>query len=211
VSEQPTRISVRSFGAVVDRVERRIYKFDRWRLPTPHGVPVRAIGYGVCCLAVIAVLHRLPFLAAPLDALPWSLHYLALPILGGWGLSAWQIDGRPPHKALRSEIRFELSPRAYAAGRWCPRAGASLAPVSDVSIWPSGDDDHYRPGRVVGPARLVLRNPARIHLVRTRGRSQAQRLANAKRIDVDGRGTRPRALARGTTLKIPRGKEVRFL
>ena len=37
-------IQLRGYRRVF-RIERRLYKFDRWRIPYPHGVPLRGIGY----------------------------------------------------------------------------------------------------------------------------------------------------------------------
>jgi hypothetical protein len=202
---------VRSYRDVVDVVERRIFRIDRWRLPTPHGVSVRAIAYAAACLAAVLVVGGLPGFGDLLARLPPSLRYLALPAVAGAVLSALSIDGRAPHRALFAAARHRLAPRSLAGLREAPALGARMAPVVSIQIAPSEDEARYRPGRVRGPATLTLRYPAELAVERRRGRRTgegASRFEAAKRLRV--RGLEGRPLARGHQIRVPDGAEVRF-
>lgn len=210
MSEPRPGVSVRSYREVVDAVERRIFRIDRWRLPTPHGVSVRAIGYALACLAAIAIAASLPLLGPLVELVPESVRYLALPALGGWGLSAARIDGRPPHHALLAAVRHRLRPRTLSGLRPTAAVGARLAPVAAVQIASTGDEPAYRRGRVRGPARIVLRYPAELRPERGRRprAGEVDPLAGARRVRV--RGLSGRALSRGEELRVPAGAEVVF-
>ncbi len=190
-------VPVRSFRAVVDDVERRIYRVDRWRLPMPGGIEVRAILYTVVSFVALAAVGNLPLLGAIVGELPAGVRYLALPVLCGWGLSAWRIDGRAPHHALVGVVRFAFGARTLAGLRRTGAVGEARAPVAAVEVAPSGDGAAYRRGRVQGPARVTLRYPARIE-------------RSAKRLRVEGAGERVRPLPRGQELQVPEGSEVLF-
>lgn len=204
-------VAVRSYGAVVDKVERRIFRVDRWRLPTPHGVSLRAIGYALASLAVIALASSAPIVGDALSLIPASARYLAIPAVCGWALASAQIDGRPPHHAIWAGARQRLSARTVAGLRAAPAVGTELAPVACVQIAPAGDEPAYRSGRVRGPATLTLRYPAELALERVGARAGADpaaRLAAAKRVRV--RGLRGRPLVSGQQLQIPDGADVVF-
>ena len=188
-------VPVRSFRAVVDDVERRIYRVDRWRLPMPGGIEVRAILYTVASFVALAAAGSLPLLGAIVDELPAGIRYLALPVLCGWGLSAWRIDGRSPHHALIGVVHFACGARTLAGLRRTDAVGEAMAPVAAVEVAPAGDEAAYRRGRVQGPARVTLRYPARIE-------------SGAKRLRVEGAGERVRPLPRGQELQVPEGAEV---
>jgi hypothetical protein len=197
-------IVVRSYRAVVDDVERRIYRIDRWRLPLPGGVEVRAIVYAVAAFAALAVLDSLPLAGQLLDTLPVGVRYLALPVLAGWGLAAWRIDGRAPHRALWGACRFAASPRTLSGRRRTLRVGEELLPVGELRTAPSGDEAAYRRGRVRGPALVVLRYPARLASANAAGRRELGDRVSVEPVD----GGRP--LIRGRELRVPAGGEVRF-
>jgi len=210
MSENQPRVRVYSFGGVVDRVERRIYKVDRWRLPTPQGVSVRVLLYAVACLAAVGLLSALPVIGLLLAPIPDSVRWVGLPLLGAWGLSAWQIDGRAPHHALISALRYLGRPRELAGLRPCPREGAELVPVHELCIAPSGDEARYRPGVVRGPASVLLRYPATVEIEGAKGEgSPSDRAARAKRLRVRGaEGGRP--LPAAVRLRVPKGRAVIF-
>jgi len=203
-------VSVRSYRDVVDVVERRIFRIDRWRLPTPHGVSVRALAYAGACFAGIAVASGLPGFRQLLGLLPASVLYLALPALAGSALSTLSIDGRPPHHALVAALRHRLGPRAVAGLRRVPPVGSRLAPVAAIQVAPS-DDGRYRAGWVRGPATLTLRYPAEVTVERGRRPATGARdsgLVDARRVRV--RPLSGRALLVGRELRVPEGGEVTF-
>jgi len=201
-------VSVRSYRAVLDGVERRIYRVDRWRLPAPGGVPLRAILYTIAAAVGVMVAARLPLAGQLLGLVPVGVRVVALPVAAGWALASWQIDGRAPHHALAGLARYRVRARTLAGLRPTVSQGAQVAPVAAVQIAPTGDEPAYRRGRVRGPARLVLRYPARLEVERRRGRG-SDALA-ARRVRVCGLCERPRPLPRGRELRVPEGAEVVF-
>ncbi|MQA74686.1 MAG: hypothetical protein GEU88_10165, partial [Solirubrobacterales bacterium] len=82
--EQRRSVAVRSYREVVDVVERRIFRIDRWRIPHPGGLSAAALGYFVALVVCVLVASRLPVLGQLLGALQPALRYLGLPILGAW-------------------------------------------------------------------------------------------------------------------------------
>ena len=204
-------VAIRSYRAVLDDVERRIYRVDRWRLPAPGGVQVRAIVYTVAALAVVAVGSGLPVVGGLLGILPPSVRYLALPVAAGWGLASWRIDGRAPHHALAALGRFAARARTLSGIAPSPAVGSQLAPVASVQVAPSGDEAAYRAGRVDGPARVVLRYPARLEFEGAgRRRPRGERIARARRVRVSGLEGTERPLVVGHELRVPKGTEVFF-
>lgn len=206
--DSPRGVPVRSYRDVVDVVERRIFRIDRWRLPTPHGVSVRALAYAGACFVSVAVASGLPGVGQLLGLVPGSIRYLALPALGGWALSALSIDGRPPHHVLVAALRHRLGPRAVAGLRRVPPVGSELAPIAAIQVAPT-DDGRYRPGRVRGPAKLTLRYPAEITVEHGRppvGGARDAGLAGARRVRLHPLGGK--ALPVGRELSVPEGGEV---
>ncbi len=207
---EDARVVVRSYRGVVDEVERRIFRLDRWRLPTPHGVSVRAVGYVIGCFLALALASRLPIVGLLVGVIPDSVRLVALPLLGGWALASLRVDGRAPHRALASAVRFWVSPRSLAGLRPCPREGSLWAPLEEVQLAPSGDEPRVRAGRVRGPARLTLRYPARVEIEGPRlgGGDPQTRMARARRIRVLASERSVRALGVARTLRVPIGREI---
>lgn len=201
---------MRSYRDVVDVVERRIFRIDRWRLPTPHGVSVRALAYAAGCLAVILVAGALPLVGGLLNPVPASLRYLALPAVGGWALASLAIDGRPPHHALLAAARYRATARTLAGLRATAAVGSRVCAVGAVQTASAGDEPRYRAGRVRGPATINLRYPARLELIGRRRKAVdgSSRLVGTRRIRV--RGLPGRALVRGSEIQVPDGAEVVF-
>ena len=162
---RPTK-TVRSYRLVFRR-RWRIFRLERWRIPLPGGLELRLIGYWLAALAALALLARLPLLGAPLAAAPPALRLLAAPLACAWALSRWEPDGRAPHRALAGALRFVLAPRSLAAGRRVPAIGSELVPLAGLLLAPDLTAPTYPRGRVLGPARLLLRYPAS---ARRRGR-----------------------------------------
>src|SRR6266568_1835288 len=107
---------VRSYRYVLDKVERRIYRVDRWRLPWRGGITVRALLYAITCAVAMIVAARLPIVGLPVAAIPASLR-LALALAGGVGLAAFEPDGRAAHHALWALTRYLASPRTRSGLR----------------------------------------------------------------------------------------------
>lgn len=205
MAQAAERVPIRSYRGVIDSVERRIFRIDRWRIPKPDGLSVRAVVYTIATFIAVLLVGRLPVVGQILGLMPTSVRLVALPILGGWGLSSWAPDGRAPHHALISAVRYFRLPKHLAGLRPCPALGTQLAPVAGVSIAAGVDESTYRPGSVKGPAVLTLRYPAEV-TVEGRGGE----LATAKRLRISAPEGRVRPMPQGHVLEIPAGKEVRF-
>ena len=206
-------VSVRSYRDVVDVVERRIFRVDRWRIPNPGGLSAAGLGYFAGLVGAVLVASKLPLVGAVLDLLQPALRYLGLPILGAWLLTSWQIDGRRPHHALWAAARHRVGPRRLAGLRRAPAPGTTLAPVAQVTVAPSGDESRYRRGRVRGPATVILRYPARLD-VAGRGAGArdfpAEKIVRARRVRVSALSEASRPLVKGAVIRVPKGSEVVF-
>ncbi len=208
-SDAPRKV-VRSYRSVF-RGRWRIYRVQNWRVPLPGGLELRSIAYWVCCLAIVAALGRMPVLAKVLGTLPQSFRLIALPLMGAWVLSRWEVDGRAPHRALLGIVAWWVRPRVTAGLRRCPRVGSVMVPVGQVAMAPDLYGSRYPRGRVVGPAKMLLRYPVRVSLEGVplgTGSDRAQRVAAAKRWRVKPTGGP--ALHRGKTLTVPAGRVVIF-
>src|ERR1700754_4871844 len=104
------RVVIRSYRRVFE-VDRRIYRVDRWALPVPGGVPLRAVGYFAAAVLAMVILGPLvAFLAPP-------LRYVVVPLgLAVLGTQAAP-DGRTAHRFALDWLRFKLRPHRHSAGR----------------------------------------------------------------------------------------------
>ncbi len=187
-------MTIRSYR-VCFRLERRIYKLDRWRLPVPWGVPLRGLGYAAGALAAVLVLSGVPLVGAVLGQLHPAFRLLGIPALIAYGLCAVEPDGRAAHLALLAWVRWRLGPHQIAGMQRRPPVG-SVVRLADVTIAPDEQTHRYRPARIAGPCRVLLRYP---------GRATQPRLAR-KRLIVTQTDTTPSA--RGSMLTVPEGHEL---
>lgn len=194
MTEPANRITVRSYRTCF-RVERRIYKLDRWRLPAPWGVPLRGIGYAAAALVAVLLLTRLPVLGGLLDDVHPVFRLGGVPMLAAYVLCAFEPDGRPAHRAIVARVRVRLRPRYVAAPRAVPAPG-TIVRLADVTLAADERTSAYRPARVVGPARVVLRYPGRA------------RRSGWRRRRMTITQTSATALDRGVTVTVPEGHEL---
>jgi hypothetical protein len=187
-------LTIRSYRSCF-RVERRIYKLDRWRLPVPWGVPLRGLGYAAAALAVVVILSRLPEFDVVLGGLHPAFRLLGIPFLVAYGLCSFEPDGRAAHRALTARAGMRLRPRHVAAGRAAPVVG-SVALLDDVTLAADERGARYRRARVVGPCRVVLRYPG----------DARRSWRGGKRLVI--RQTASAPAERGTTVKVPEGHEL---
>jgi hypothetical protein len=206
--EGPRGIELRGYRRVF-RIERRLYKFDRWRIPYPHGVPLRGIGYFLALELGLVLASRLPGLGALIGLWGPMISFLGAPVLGAFLLIRASVDGRPPHHALASVVGWWLAPRDLAGLESCPRRGAETVPVAELTVAHDARESFLVAGRVRGPAELTFRYPGE---VRAEGappwvRDPARRLERARRYRVRRRpGAAP--MLRGKVVSVPRGGEV---
>jgi hypothetical protein len=185
---------VRSYRLVFRR-RWRIFRIGNWRIPLPGGLELRLIGYWLACLAAVSVLGRLPLLGITVAAMPPALRLLAIPLVAAWALCRWELDGRPPHRALLGLAGWWLRARVLAAGRRVPGPGSEISPLGTVVLAPDLRSPLLPSGSIDGPARLLLRYP-----VEARRRGRRARLRR-----------RPGpALHKGHVLEVPRGHVVVF-
>lgn len=207
MSESTNRKVVRSYRLVFRR-RWRIFRIQGWRIPLPGGIELRLLGYWLACLAGISFAAQLPLIGMVVSALPASLRYLALPLAAAWLLCRWEIDGRPPHRALVGLMGWRLRPRALAALRGCPRVGAELVPIGEVAMAPDLSAARYPRGALRGPVRVLLRYPVEVEA--RSGRTRRNRSGSAGPSVWTMRPIGGRALHNGKTIEIPDGRTVIF-
>jgi hypothetical protein len=78
---------------------------------------LRLFAYWLVSLALFSLLARLPLFGAIASAAPASLRLLAMPIAAAPLLSRWEIDGRPPHRAVAGLLAWRLQARDLAGLR----------------------------------------------------------------------------------------------
>ena len=183
------KLEIRSFR-VVFQLERRLHRIQHWRLPLPYGLPVRGLAYGLLVLAAIVALGRLPLLGPAIALLPPPVRFLLAPVGAGFILSRARVDGRPAHRFLLSWGRDRLGPRWVSGFRAIEPPGACVRFVDPIVFVPDSSGPDYRPARLVGPARVLLRYPGR---ATQRGRrllvsqSSAAPLRRGKQLSFAGR------------------------
>jgi hypothetical protein len=207
------RVPIRSYR-VVFRLERRIFQVDRFRLPFPYGLEVRAIAYTAVVYLATLVLSSLPLFGVLLGLLPTPVRWGLLPLGVVVAMLKLRIDGRAPHRVLGALLRWSLAPKHLAGLRPCPRAGFTFAPIGELWMRPDWRAARYRPAVIDGPAKVTLRYPARVEVKR----SLRQRLRRspttrpgevaAARLIVRADAERPMFV--GKTIHIPKGGSVVF-
>ena len=149
-----TSMEIRSFR-VVFALERRIHRVDRFRIPLPYGLPVRAAVYAFVALVLIVLAGRIPAVGELIGLLPAPLRFVALPIGIGFLLSRARVDGRPAHRFLVSYARHRFAARYMSAFRHIDPPGQAVRFTEPIPFIPD-----WR--RVVGPARLRLTEAAEL-------------------------------------------------
>jgi hypothetical protein len=153
-------VQIRSFRNCF-KLERRIHKIDRWRIPLPFGVPLRSIGYALAAELAMMVLGRVPGIGIAIGAINPALRFGVLPIALAYLFTCWEIDGRPAHAFLRSWTTMRLRPARIVAWR------AALAPgpvaLGSVTLAPDERSARLRAAVITGPARVMIRYPFRAH------------------------------------------------
>jgi hypothetical protein len=96
-----------------------------------------------------------------LGLLPAPIHYVFIPVGLGVLLSRYRPDGRPAYLFLAAVLRHATA--AKELDRFAPTAAVGTEVRFIDSIWlvPDAGGPVYRPGRLRGPARVLLRYQAR--------------------------------------------------
>ena len=159
------RVVIRSYRRVFE-VDRRIYRVDRWALPVPGGVPLRAVGYFAATVLAVVVLGALPGTGELVDVLSPPLRYVVLPLAvavlgdaGGAGraqrriASRWTGCGSGCGRAGARRAAWSRSRASRCAGTASWRcAGTPTAPqLQSRSRARAGAGDVQRAGRAARP------------------------------------------------------------
>lgn len=185
-------VTLRSYRGAFE-LERRIHRIDRFRIPVPYGVPLVALAYGVATASVVLVAGAVPVFGGLLAAIPWPIRLFFLPALGAHLLCRAGSDGRPAHEVLLARLMFLLSPK-HLVGLG-PDRRAAVRAVGELAIVPDETSAAYWPGTVVGPARVLLRQPARL-------------TASGRRVEV--RQLEDRPMLGGRVVVLPAGRRLVF-
>jgi hypothetical protein len=175
------RLTIRSYR-VCFRLERRIYRIDRFRVPVSWGVPLRSLGYAAAALLAVLLLQRLPLLGDLIRGLHPALRYFIAPVAIAYVLTALEVDGRAAHEAVAAWLRFVCAPRQLL-GTSRTRRPAGVLRLAEIAVAPDERVGRYRRARVHGPATLVLSFPCG-------GRRRRRRLRCARRPSGRSRGAR---------------------
>lgn len=105
---------IRSYRRVF-RINRRLYRIERWTIPVPGGIPLIGIGYFAAALIVVLICGQLPLAGSVVGLLPPPLRYVILPAALATLLVSIEPDGRAPHRYVIARLRLTLRPRTTRA------------------------------------------------------------------------------------------------
>jgi hypothetical protein len=152
------RVLIRSY-ALVFRMQRKLFKVDRWRLPLPGGLEIRAIVYAIVVLLGDLIVSRVALIGPITNKLPAPLHWAILPGLVVFVLVKLEVEGRPPHKVIASLLGWWVRPK-YFIGLSHAVAPGIRVPIQTLCITPDWRAARYRPAEIHGPTTIVCRYPA---------------------------------------------------
>jgi hypothetical protein len=163
-------LPIRSYRAVFE-LERRIHRVDRFRIPIPYGLPLRAVAYGAVALIVVLVAQGLPVVGTLLGLAPVPARLVLGPVAVSYVLNRWRIDGRAPHAVAVAWLRYQLGPSTVVGFRHAPAQRTQR--IADLLVAPDSSGARLRLGTIRGPAEVVVRGE--VSAVR-RGRTVTVRL-----------------------------------
>src|SRR4051812_519566 len=125
---------IRSYRRVFE-VDRRIYRVDRWALPVPGGVPLRAVGYFLAALLGVLLLGRVPLVADVSAPIRLVVIPLALAVLGTQAAP----DGRAAHRFAGDWVRLRWRARRQSVGRRVALEDEAIAWHGELAVRWDGD------------------------------------------------------------------------
>src|SRR4051812_14521972 len=152
---------IRSYRRVFE-VDRRIYRVDRWALPVPGGVPLRAVGYFVAALLAVLVAGSLPAVGALTAGVSAPLRFVVAPLAVAVLGSQAAPDGRAAHRFAWDWLRLRLRARRRCAGRLVPPEGEPVTRHRELPLRWDGYGAQLRRGRIRGPARVMFSVPVQL-------------------------------------------------
>jgi hypothetical protein len=155
------RLVIRSYRRVFE-LDRRIYRVDRWALPVPGGVPLRAVGYFFVTLLALIVLGRLPGVGELLGALSAPLRFVVVPFAVAMLGTQVAPDGRSAHRFAWDWLRLRIRSRRRCAGRTVPLEGEPVPWHGELAVRCDGHGAELHRGRVKGPVRVTFAVPVEL-------------------------------------------------
>jgi hypothetical protein len=146
----------------VFELDRRIYRVDRWALPVPGGVPLRAVGYFFVTLLGLIVLGRFPGVGELVGAISAPLRFVVLPLAVAVLGTQVAPDGRSAHRFAWDWLRLRIRSRRRCAGRTVPLEGEPVPWDADLAIRWDGHGAELHRGRVKGPVRVTFAVPVEL-------------------------------------------------
>ena len=159
-------VLIRSYRRVF-RINRRLYRIERWTIPVPGGIPLIGIGYFAAALIVVLLLGQLPLAATVVALLPPPLRYVIVPAAIATVLVSIEPDGRAPHRYLLARLRLAMRCRTSRA------AGAVARPRrvqqrTRLTIEQDAHAGELQPALINGPCQITF---GQLMRVRVPGRS----------------------------------------
>jgi hypothetical protein len=151
---------IRSYRRVFE-VDRRIYRVDRWALPVPGGVPLRAVGYVVAALLAVIVAGSLPAVGELVVSVSAPLRFVVIPLAVAVLGTQAAPDGRVAHRFAWDWLRLRLRSRRRSSGRVVPLESEPIAWHGELPVRWDGSSARLRRSRVMGPARITFSVPVR--------------------------------------------------
>src|SRR5829696_3156284 len=149
---------IRSYRRVFE-VDRRIYRVDRWALPVPGGVPLRAVGYFAAALLAVIVAGALPGIGELVGSVSAPIRFVVVPLAVAVLGTQAAPDGRAAHRFAWDWLRLRLRARRRCSGRAVALEGEPIAWDGRLAMRLDGDDVRLHRGRVRGPARVTFNAP----------------------------------------------------
>src|SRR4051794_5733040 len=146
------RVVIRSYRRVFE-VDRRIYRVDRWALPVPGGVPLRALGYFAATALLMVLLGDLVAFVSP--PLRFVVVPLAVAVLGTQAAP----DGRTAHRFAWDWLRLRLRARRRSAGRVVRLEDEPVRWDGSLPVRWDADGAELHRAVVRGPARVRFNVP----------------------------------------------------
>jgi hypothetical protein len=149
---------IRSYRRVFE-VDRRIYRVDRWALPVPGGVPLRAVGYFAATVMAVIFAASLPGIGDLVGGISPPIRFIVIPLaVAVFGTQAAP-DGRAAHRFAWDWLCLRLRARRRCAGRVVALEGEPVKWDGELPLRPDSDGTQIRHARVHGPARITFHVP----------------------------------------------------
>lgn len=193
------KLLVRSYRRVF-RLDRRIYRVDRFAIPVPGGVPLAGLLWFLGALLTVLLARQLPVLGGLLAALSPPLRYLILPAAIAVLATQLAPDGRSAPSFALSWLGQRLRPHRRSVGRPVPRELERSLDAATIRARPDQHSPELRRARVRGPAHVSFRDG--VTVARKRRKTSLARPAACTRRRRRGQLVRELELRAGERLEI---------